>query len=163
MHQHLINIWINNWSTYINTWSIQRSIYINKSDTIKLTILYYNLETYFYLLRQQNVMWKKQTTVKVKNWIKFPLKRMKLQSANLKQLSRSNFHNNLCRIGKWRKENWNKYNNIYLQKSPVLKLTKPVDKLIQKYLNNIWSITFRQCWIRPIQFETNEYDYSWIN
>ena len=62
----------------------------------------------------------KQTTVYIKNWIKFPFKRMKLKSENLKQLSRSNFHNNLCRIGKWGKENWNKYNTIYLQKSPVL-------------------------------------------
>ena len=34
----------------------------------------------------------------------------------LKQLRKSNFHNNFCRICKWGKENWNKYNTIYLTK-----------------------------------------------
>ena len=49
---------------------------------------------------------------------------MKLQSKNLKQLSRSDFHNNLCQIGKWRKENWNKYNNIYLQKITSIEINQ---------------------------------------
>ena len=44
---------------------------------------------------------------------KLPLQRMKLQSNNMKQLMKSNFHNNLCQIGKLQKENWNKYNTIY--------------------------------------------------
>ena len=134
----------------------------NIFDMIKYTVLYYNLKPIF--ICWDSRMWceTKQTTVYTKSWIKFPLKRMKLQSDNLKQLSRSNFHNNLCWIGKWEKENWIKYNNIYLQKSPVLKLTKPVDKLIQKS-QRIWSITFWQCWIQSIQFETNEYDFSWYN
>ena len=71
----------------------------------------------------------KQTTVYTKIWTKFPFKRMKLQSENLKQLSRSNFHNKLCQICKLRKENWNKYNTIYLRKSPVLNQIKPIEKL----------------------------------
>ena len=47
----------------------------------------------------------KQTTDHNKNWIKFPFKRMKLQSENMKQLMRSHFHNKLCQICKLRKEN----------------------------------------------------------
>ena len=116
MHWFLINIQINNWSTYINIWSIQRSI-SNQH-------IWYSWVNYFILQSQnlflfvetaeRDVKQSKPTDWNNKIWIKFPFKRMKLQSNNLKQLSRSNFHNNFCQICKLNEEDWNKYNTIYL-------------------------------------------------
>ena len=71
----------------------------------------------------------KQTTDHNKNWIKFSFKRMKLQSENLKQLMRSNFHNKLCWISKLRKENWNKYNTIHLQNLTRIETNQTVWKI----------------------------------
>ena len=53
-------------------------------------------------------------TVETIIWIKLPLTRMKLQSDNMKQLTRSMFHKNFCQICKLNEEDWTKYNTIYL-------------------------------------------------
>ena len=66
----------------------------------------------------------KQTTVETKIRMKHSLTRMELQSANLKQLLKSNFNNNLCQKGNWRKEKWTKYNNIHLQKITSIEINQ---------------------------------------
>ena len=129
-------------TSLIDNWHENISIYFNMFQYISIYPIWLSKLFYITILKPISICgnsrtWceTKQTTVKTKNWIKFPFKRMKLQSKNLKQLSRSNFHNKLCQICKWGKENWNKYNTIYLRKSSVLKLIKPIEKSQQ-----IWSI-----------------------
>ena len=103
--------WYKNISTYFNICQCISTYSIQLSKLSYITIL----KPISICGNSRMLCETKQTTVKTKIWTKFPFKRMKLQSENLKQLMRSNFHNKLCQICKLRKENWNKYNTIYLQ------------------------------------------------
>ena len=112
----------NNDHQYELNWCKNISIYFNICQYMSIYLIQLSKLFYITILKPISICGKsrtwcgtKQTTDHNKIWTKLPFKRMKLQSKNMKQLMRFNFHNKLCQICKLREENWNKYNTIYLQ------------------------------------------------
>ena len=117
MHHWIQSIYRSITDQHISTFDQYKDQYlINIYDTFELTILYYNFKTCFYLLKQQNMMWnkaskqmKQQELDEVTHWQEW-----NSNPTIWSNWCRPNFQNNFCRICKLRKENWNKYNTIYL-------------------------------------------------
>ena len=126
------------WQTHMSlidklrNWHENISICTNKHQYIsifsiwnKLIILYYKFSAYFYLLKQQNTMWNKenQQSKSETGW-SYHWQEWNFNPRIWSNCSRSEFHNNTCHNYKWRKENWNKYNNIHLMKISSIEINQ---------------------------------------
>ena len=101
------------------------STYNNIFNVSKYAILYYKFNAYFYLLKQQNVMWNKENQqLKLKSGWSYHWREWNHNPQIWSNCQDLTFHNNLCQIGKWRKENWNKCNTIYLWKITSIEINQ---------------------------------------